>query len=122
MAKIDVQSNRETYAIDYTKSDTDRAVFFGNPVLDNLFTAVTVLGAEVWALRRRAKITEKLLEQHQGAISVAMIQKYVPTPEEENAWAKERNELVGTLLASFTREADVPYGATIHPTYPPKGG
>ena len=120
MAKSDVKTNRETFAVDYTKSDTDHAVFLGHPAIDNLFTAVTVLGAEVWALRRRQKITEKLLEEKKGAVTVEMIQKYIPTAEENAAWTAERTELVASIFASFTRPADTPYAATIHPTYPVK--
>ncbi len=120
MAKIELPGNRETYAVDFTKADTDRAVFFGDPVIDNLFTAVTVLGAEVWALRRRQKITEKLLEAKQGAITIEMIQKYVPTAEVNAAWALERNELVASIFSSFARPADLPYAATLHPPEPQK--
>jgi hypothetical protein len=113
-------ANRETYAVAYTKADTDRAVFFGDAAIDNLFTAVTVLGAEVWALRRRQKITEKLLEEKRGAITVEMIQKYVPTAEENAAWGLERNELVASIFSSFARQADVPYASSLSPTYPEK--
>jgi hypothetical protein len=120
MAKIELASGRETYAVDFTAADTDRAVFFGDAALDNLFTAVTVLGAEVWALRRRAKITEKLLQEKKGAVTIEMIEKYVPTAEENAAWARERSELVSSVFAAFARPADLPYASTLHPSDPTK--
>jgi len=120
MANNERSADRETYAVEFTKADTDRAVFFGDPAIDNLFTAVTVLGAEVWALRRRAKITEKLLEEKQGAVTIEMIQKYVPTAEENAAWALERNELVASIFSSFARQADVPYASSLTPNTPEK--
>jgi hypothetical protein len=120
MPKIDLPTDRENYAVEYTKSDTDRGVFFGNAVIDSLFTAVTVLGAEVWALRKRAKITEKLLEEKKGAITVEMIQRYVPTAEENVAWGLERNELVASIFSSFTRQGDIPYASTLSTNDPDK--
>src|SRR5688572_11886560 len=101
MAGIPVQSDRKTHTQDFTPADEEKAVFFGNAQVDNLFTAVAALGAEVWALRRRMKITESLMTKH-GAVTTKMIEDYIPSDEEKLAWGNERNEFVATLFESFT--------------------
>lgn len=114
MAKIEVKTDKKTYTTDYIPADEPRAVFFGNPHIDHLFSAVAALGAEVWALRRRQKITEKLLEKH-GSITSAMIQEYIPTPEDTAAWNAERQELVASVFHSFEQQSDIPYASSLHP-------
>jgi hypothetical protein len=122
MAKITVDSDRKTHTTEFTPADTDRSVFLGNPQVDHLFTAVAVLGSEVWALRRRQRITEKLIQQNKGAVTIDMIEKYVPTPEENAAWGAERNDLVASIFQGFTRQADIPYASTLHPNHPKQPG
>lgn len=114
MAKISVKTDKPTYTHEFTEADEPRAMFFGNPHIDHLFSAVAALGAEVWALRRRQRITEKLLEQH-GSISAEMIQKYVPTAEDTAAWNVERQELVANIFHSFEQTTDIPYKSSLHP-------
>ena len=114
MAKIEVKTNKPTYTQDFIAADEPRAVFFGNPHIDHLFTAVAALGAEVWTLRRRQLITEKLLEKN-GSITAAMIQAYVPTPEDTAAWNGQRQELIASVFHSFEQQSDIPYASTLHP-------
>jgi len=76
MAKIEVDSDRPTYATDYFPHDTDRAVFLGNPVLDNIMTCMTALGSEVWATRRRMYVLEAILQEK--GVSEEMIEAYMP--------------------------------------------
>jgi hypothetical protein len=119
MAKIDVKSNRKTYTAEFTPADTDRGVFLGHPQIDNLFSAVSALGAEVWALRRRMHIHESLLEKH-GAITRDMIEKYEPTEVETKAWNEERQEVVGNIFETFTRRGDIVYSSSLHPLHDKK--
>lgn len=114
MAKIEVSSKRKTYTSEFTPADTDRGVFLGHPQIDNLFSAVAALGAEVWALRRRMHVHESLLEKH-GSITREMIQKYEPSEAENKAWVDERNEIVQNIFETFTRRGDVVYSSSLHP-------
>lgn len=114
MAKIEVKTNKPTYTSEFVAADEPRAMFFGNPHIDHLFSAVAALGAEVWALRRRQRITEKLLEKN-GAVTTEMIQNYIPTPEDTAAWNNERQELVANIFHSFEQTTDIPYASSLHP-------
>ena len=60
MAEID--SNRETFTTNFFKGDTEQAVFTGDAMTDKLMHAVIALGSEVWTLRQRGKVLERLLE------------------------------------------------------------
>jgi hypothetical protein len=102
---------RPTYTSEFIKSDTDRAVFLGSATADNLVTALTALSAEVWALRRRQKIVERLLHKH-TAITAEMIETYVPTAEETAHWQSERDAFVKLMFDPFARAADIPYASS----------
>ena len=68
-------------------------MFFEHSMLGHLVQAVMALGAEVWILRRRAKITERLLAATH-VMANEMIEAYVPTADEERAWGEERTQLI----------------------------
>ena len=74
----DSKTKRKSYTADFIKSDTDEAVFLGNPLMDDMMTSIIALGAEVWANRRRTRIIELLMEK-EGAVTREMIEAYVPT-------------------------------------------
>ena len=100
MAKDD---KRPTYAADFIKSDTDQAVFLGNPLLDNMMTSMIALGAEVWSNRRRMRVVEKLLEEH-GSVTNEMIEAYMPSEEEQAAELAERDAFIERAFGSLARE------------------
>ena len=89
----DAKTNRPTYTSDFIKSDTDKAVFLGNPLFDNMMTSMIALGAEVWTNRRRMRIVERLLADN-GAVTKEMIESYMPTDEEEAEWQAERDSFI----------------------------
>ncbi|MEE8307634.1 MAG: hypothetical protein V3R81_10240 [Gammaproteobacteria bacterium] len=104
--KMEVDSDRPTYASDYMKGDSDQVAFLGNPVLDNLVTTVIALSSEVWANRRRDLVVERLLAEK--GISQEMIEGYRPTPEDTAAWEKERNRFIQAALGPLLRDATIP--------------
>ena len=53
MATTKLETERPTHTADFIESDVERAVFLGNPVLDNMMTSLIALGSEVWSGRRR---------------------------------------------------------------------
>lgn len=95
--------SRPTFTAEPIRSDTDSAVFLGNPHLDNLMTVVIALGAEIWSDRQRLRIVERLMEQH-GRVSRDMIEQYVPSPEERKQWESERDAMVRRVYDVMSRD------------------
>lgn len=89
------------YTADFIKSDTDQATFMKDPALDHLMTALVSISTEIWALARRSKITERLLEDH-GKVTREMIESYKPGAEEEKAWRQERDQFIERTFGSIT--------------------
>jgi hypothetical protein len=107
---------RPTYASDFIKGDVDNAVFTGNAHIDNLYSVVIALGAELWARNQRSLIVESLLET-KGKVTKEMIENYVPTEDEKKAWGEERNAMVKRLYAVFARDTSqaAPFGSEHRP-------
>lgn len=112
--------NRPTYTADFYKSDNDRGVFLGSPMNDNLFTALWNLTAEVWVDRRRIWIMTSLLEKH-GKFTAEMIEKYVPTEQEEEQWKAKRDAMVSQMFDPFLRRKDIPYAQSLITDQEPRG-
>ncbi len=93
-------SKRPTYVVDAVPSDIRSAQFLGNPLLDNLVSVVIAMNTEVWTLRRRMKVVEAVLESK--GITNEMIEKYVPTAEQEAAWRKDRDRFIDLTLSPLT--------------------
>lgn len=105
MATTDAE--RKGYVADFIKADTDKAVFLGNAMMDDMMTALIALGAETWATRRRMKITEILFEK-KGKITREMVEQYQLTPEDTKALEAERDAFIATVYGHFARgEADM---------------
>ena len=73
---------------------------FENPAMDTLLGVVLSLGAEVYVMRDRMRIIEKMLEA-KGTISCADIEAYNPTPEEEAEIRKDNDEFMARLFRVF---------------------
>lgn len=95
-----MQTKRPTYTTDAIKANSDEAVFMGHPAIDNLMHAMISVSAQLWTQNRRAKITEALLDRH-GNVTTAMIEAYVPSPEEEAKWADERDRFIERTFGAF---------------------
>ena len=99
------ESGRKHYTADFIKSDTDQAVFLGNPLMDDMMTSIIALGAEVWANRRRTRIIELLMEK-EGAVTQEMIEAYVPTEDEEAQLRKERDAFIQITYGHIARDGE----------------
>jgi len=96
-----------TYATAAIRTDTDGAVFLGDPHIDNLITIVIALGAEIWESRQRMLIMERLLET-KGQVTEEMIEQYVASDEEVELWEAKKaamTERVYSVLARDTSSA-----------------
>jgi hypothetical protein len=102
-----VVNGKETFAADYYKSDTDKQVWLGNPHIDNLVSVSLALGAEIWAIKQRQIVSEKLAEK-KVMPTTAAIESYVPSKTEEAEWEAERQKLSVRLYGVFARETNSP--------------
>ena len=109
MATTKLKTDRPTYASDFIPSDVERAVFLGNPVLDNMMSSLIALGAEVWSNRRRMKVLESLLAEK--GITEEMVESYMPTSEQEAEWQKDRDRFIDLTYSPLLREGDLPVSA-----------
>lgn len=99
------KTGRKSYTADFIKSDTEQAVFLGNPLMDDMMTSLIALGTEVWANRRRTRIIELLMEK-EGAVTRDMIEAYVPTDEEEAEMRKERDAFIQLTYGHIARTGE----------------
>jgi hypothetical protein len=106
----DTVSSKPTYTVEFIPSVTRNAVFLGNPVLDNMMHAIIALSAEVWAGQRRLKVVESLLASKRD-VTFESIETYVPTPEQEKAWAAERDLMIKTTFGALLNGGDAPSGS-----------
>ena len=90
-------------AAPFIPADTDAAIFLGNPHIDNLMSVVIALGAEIWSDRQRIKVIETLLET-EGMATPEMVEAYVPTDAEKEAWEAERMEMVERVYSVLSRD------------------
>jgi hypothetical protein len=73
---------------------------FEDPAMDILLGIVVSLGNEVYVLRDRLRIIEKMLES-KGTISRADVEAYKPTPEEEEEIRKDNDAFMARLFRVF---------------------
>ncbi len=106
MAVKKLETDRATFTSDFIESDTERAVFLGDPLLDNMMSSLLALGSEVWATRRRMKVLEALLEEK--GVTEKMIEDYVPSAEQAAQWEKDRDAFIDLAYSPLMREGDLP--------------
>ncbi len=109
MATTKLKTDRPTYASDFIPSDVEKAVFLGNPILDNMMTSLIALGAEVWSNRRRMKVVQALLDEN--GVTNEMVEKYMPIAEQEAEWQKDRDRFVDLVYSPLLREGNLPVSA-----------
>ena len=97
-------SDTRGYAADFIKSDTDQVTFMSDPALDHLMTALVSISTEMWVQARRAKIVERLLEDH-GKVTREMIESYQASADEEASWQAERDAFIERTFGSITVSA-----------------
>ena len=75
--------------------------------MDILLAIVVSLGNEVYVLRDRLRIIEKMLEA-KGTISRADVEAYNPTPEEEEEIRKDNDAFIARLFRVFEGDLESP--------------
>lgn len=90
------------FAVDFVKSDYDQSIITDNVHTDNLMSAVLNMAGELWVIRRRLLIAERLAQQKVFATAAA-IDAYVPGEQETAAWESERDSFIDRTLSVLTR-------------------
>lgn len=98
-----------THTVPFVKHKTDDVTYFGNPVIDNMMTALVAVTAEVWSTRRRMKVLETLLESK--GISSAMVEAFMPNEQQTKEWTEDRDAFIQRTLSVLAREASMPVSA-----------
>jgi hypothetical protein len=78
---------------------------FDDPELDGLLSILLSLGNEVYVMRDRMRVVEKMLEE-KGTISRADIEAYKPLVEEEEEIRKDNNAFMARLFRVFEGELE----------------
>jgi hypothetical protein len=97
--------DRVTHTAAYVKSDTHNAVFMGNPMIDDMMTAIISLSSDLWAVKRRQKVMESLLAEK--GITTEMVENYMPTEAERAEWQSERDTFIRRTFSHMARTAEV---------------
>jgi hypothetical protein len=84
---------------------TKRPRQFDNPEIGPLLDVVLSLIGEVYVMRDRMRIIEKMLEAR-GTISLADIEAFKPTPEEEEQIRGDRDLFMARLFRALEGDLD----------------
>lgn len=100
---------------DFVPGDSYNLVMLGHPMLDSLLQMSIALGAELWTVVQRQRITETLLAKH-GKVTPDMIEQYMPTEAELAQWGAERKAMVDRIYSvmAVVNTAANPAGS-VHP-------
>lgn len=79
--------------------------FLGDPVLDRMMKVILALSQEVYVLRDRLGVVEKLLDERH-MISRADIEDYVPSGQDQSRILAERDAYIERLLSPLTDAGD----------------
>lgn len=102
----DIAKERETYASRAVPFDFGADEMLGNPALDKMVSCVVAMASEMWATKRRLMVVEALLEQK--GLSPEVINSYVGTEEQEQAWEAERDRFIQLALAPLSHDTHQP--------------
>jgi hypothetical protein len=85
----------------FIPADSDNIALFPQIVIDNMMHVMVALGAELWTVRRRMLILEKVIEK--VGVSAEDIELFSPSAEDQAAWAEERNIYIARTFGAFAR-------------------
>lgn len=94
-------ANPKTHDPHVVRFEHHDLVVMENPVQDDLMTAILALGMEVWALRRRMAITEKVLAAHH--IPIEEIEGYMPDKAETEELTGQRDQFLRAVYGHIGR-------------------
>jgi hypothetical protein len=98
---LDPAAGRISAADGFIAADSDNIALFPQQVVDNLMHAMVALGAELWTVRRRMMILEKVLEK--TGVSSEDLELYTPSADEQASWAEERTIYIARTFGALAR-------------------
>lgn len=99
---LEQPTERKSASDGFIPADAENITLFPQQVIDNLMHAMIALGAEMWTMRRRMYVLEKVLEK--AGVSSTDVELYKPTAEEQAAWQAERDVFIKRTFAAMTRK------------------
>jgi hypothetical protein len=85
----------------FIDADSANISVMSDQLLDNILHVMVDFGAELWTMRRRMAIMERVLEK--VGVSSDDIEQYHPTPEEQAAWREERDIFINRAFGALAR-------------------
>jgi hypothetical protein len=86
----------------FIDADSDNISLFPQQVVDNMMHVLIDMGAELWAVRRRMAILERVLEK--VGVSSNDVEQYTPSAEDQRAWQQERDIFIRRAFGALTRK------------------
>lgn len=74
--------------------------YFKDPMIDRLLEVMLMMGGELWAVRDRMMIMERLMAAH-GRVTPDMIETYTPDPAFKEQSERERWDFVRRVFSSL---------------------
>lgn len=96
------EEKHRSAADDFIFADSDNISLFPQQVVDNMMHVMIDLGAEMWSMRRRMAILERVLEK--VGVSSEDVERYMPTAEDQKAWQQERDIFIKRAFGAFARK------------------
>ncbi|QLC26399.1 hypothetical protein HFP57_16085 [Parasphingopyxis algicola] len=96
-AKIDEETK---YVQDLPGFKRTNPHYFSDPMIDRLLEIILLMGGEIWSLRHRQAITEKLLASGEP-VSPDIIETFKPDDGFKELMENERQDLIKRMFASL---------------------
>lgn len=85
-------------------TDPPARQFLGEGQIDNLGTAVLVLARELWVMKDRLAVMEKVLEKH--GIPASEINAFQPDEAFEAELQAQRQRLIDTIVSALSGQTE----------------
>jgi hypothetical protein len=82
-----------------------RSNFFDDPAIDSVVSMLLALSSEVWSLRERVFVIEKVADE-QGLNMAAAVEAYKLDPEEQQTLSDQRQDFIQRIMFVLQEEID----------------
>ena len=82
-----------------------KSTFFDDPAIDHVVSMLLALSSEVWSLRERVFVIEKVADE-QGLNMAAAVEAYKLNPEDQQSLAAQRQAFIERIMFVLQEEID----------------
>lgn len=82
-----------------------RSTFFNDPAIDHVVSMLLALSSEVWSLRERVFVIEKVADE-QGLNMQAAVEAYQLNADEKQSLAEQRQAFIERIMFVLQEEID----------------